>query len=458
VIPLWKLPALRSDALNFVTHLRDTYGDIAYIRSHLFNAALLSNPEWIRQVLVTDARRFEKSYGLKRLRKVLGDGLLTSEGDFHRRQRRMLQPAFHKNPMRQYAAPMIDYALQTRARWQDGEELRIDLEMMRLTLAIVGKTLFDSDVEGDADEVGVALGDLFEAFPRLLMPFAEALLRVPTRGNRRVLRVRRIIDETIYRVIDERRARPEQADDLMSMLLSAQDEDDGSGMSAKQARDEALTLFLAGHETTALALSWAFYLLARHPEVQTRLFAEVDAVLGPRDATFDDFERLPYTYKVIKETLRLYPPAAVLGRQALEDCRFGPYTVPGGRSMVFFSPYAMQRDPRYYDEPERFSPERWTPEFEAALPKFAYFPFGGGPRICIGEGFAWLEAVLALATLSQHWALESVGRAEVTPKFSVTLRPEGGIVMRARRRTAVASVPAPSGTVHAPGCPFHSSA
>lgn len=460
VMPIWELPEIRRNALNFVQDLRDNYGDIAYVRSQLFDLALISNPEWIRQVLVTDARRFEKSYGLKRLRKVLGNGLLTSEGDFHRRQRRMLQPAFHKNPLRQYAAPMIDYSLKARARWEDGAEVRIDQEMMRLTLAIVGRTLFDADVEGDAENVGVALTDLFEYFPRMLSPFSELLLRIPTPANRRALRARQVIDETIYRVIDERRKRPDQSDDLMSMLLSAQDEDDGSAMSAKQVRDEALTLFLAGHETTALALSWAFYLLSLNPETQAKLFAEVDSVLGGRDATFEDFDRLPYTYKVVKEAMRLYPPAAVIGRQALEDYHFGPYTVPGKRTMVFMSAYAMQRDPRYYEEPERFNPDRWTPEFEKELPRFAYFPFGGGPRICIGESFAWLEAVLVLATLSQQWALDFVPGQEIVARLSVTLRPVGGIRMRFRKRTDVpqsdaAPLPGPAVAAPASGCPFH---
>jgi cytochrome P450 len=418
--------------LALVKDLVDNYGYISRVTIGPVWFYYVQEPELIQKVLVTDHRKFIKGVGLQRAKLILGEGLLTSEGRFHRRQRRLVQPAFHREQLQAYGETMAECARQMRDRWEDGAEVDMAAEMMRVTLAIVGRTLFSADVEGEAEEIGVALKTIMSFFDRIASPWGEFLNRLPLPSTLRLQRALARIDQTILRMVNERRATGEDAGDLLSMLLMANTEEDGR-MSDQQIRDEAITLFLAGHETTANALAWTWYLLAQSPEAEAKLHAELDTVLAGRAPGPADLAALPYTRKVFKESMRLYPPAYIVGRQALEDYQLGPYIAPRG-SMVIVSQYLIQRDPRFYPDPDIFQPDRWTPEFEATLPKFAYFPFGGGPRMCIGKGFANMEGPLLLATLAQHWRASLVPGQDIALQPMITLRPKHGIRMLLHRR------------------------
>jgi cytochrome P450 len=410
------------------------HGDVVHFKLGPQDLFLLNNPDFIRDVLVTNNRNFVKSRGLEMAKKFLGESLLTSEGEFHRRQRRLAQPAFHRQRINAYAEVMIDHATRTRDRWNDGQTLDVWHEMMRLTLAIVGKTLFDADVEGEAPEIGRALTDVMQLFERMTNPLAAILDKLPLPSNVRWIKAKARLDETIYRIINERRASGEDRGDLLSMLMLAQDvEGDGSGMSDRQVRDEAMTLFVAGHETTANALTWTWYLLSQNPEVEAKLHREIDSVLEGRSPTAADVIRLPYTEMVLAESMRMYPPAWTLGRRVLSDYQIGQYVLPAG-SIVLMSPWVMHHDERFYPDHNRFDPERWTIEAREARPKFSYFPFGGGPRVCIGEQFAWMEGILLIATLAQQWKLKLAKDQRVEPRAMITLRPRYGMTMSVERR------------------------
>ena len=419
--------------LDFFTNLARTYGDISSYRMAGEQLFLVNEPRFIRDILVTHNRNFTKSRGLERSKRLLGQGLLTSEGAMHLRQRRLMQPAFHRDRIAGYGDLMVGYADRMRNAWDDGATLDVAREMNRLTLSIVGKTLFDVDVESQAAAVGDALTAVMESFWMMMLPFAEVLERLPVPKLRRARMARARLDAIIYRMIADRRASGRDHGDLLSMLLSAQDEDEGGGMTDQQVRDEAMTIFLAGHETTANALTWTWYLLSGAPDVEATLLAEVDRVLQGRLPTMGDLASLQYVERVVTESMRLYPPAWIVGRRAIAEYQLGDYVAPA-RSILVMSPYIMQRDPRFYADPERFDPDRWTPEFRAALPKFAYFPFGGGPRQCIGESFAWMELILLVATISQHWRLRLVPGHPVVPQPLITLRAKHGMRMTVERR------------------------
>ncbi|MFN2399198.1 MAG: cytochrome P450 [Gemmatimonadaceae bacterium] len=426
--------ALARDRLGFLRKLARDHGDIAHVRIGPGNLVLLNHPDLIRDVLVTHNRNFVKGRGLQRARKLLGDGLLTSEGERHLRQRRLAQPAFHRERITAYGAIMSEYAERAGARWSDSAVLDLATEMARLTLGIAGKTLFDSDVEEEASEIGEALTDALKLFSIAVLPFSELMDRLPLPWTIRFNRARARLDTIIYRIIAERRAHGGDRGDLLSMLMLARDgEGDGTGMTDEQIRDEVMTLLLAGHETTANALAWTWYLLARNPEQEARLHVELLQVLGGRAPTVEDVPRLAYTRMVLAESMRLYPPAWVVGYQALADQPLGDFVVPT-RSFVLMSPFIMHRDERYYPDPERFDPERWTPEAQQSRPRFGYFPFGGGPRQCIGEQFAWMEGIIIIATLAQRWRFHLAAGHVVEPKAIFTLRPRGGMPMRAERR------------------------
>jgi cytochrome P450 len=438
--PRRRVPALDAlrlgrDPLAFLTALRDQYGDIARVPLGTETLYLFSHPDLIRDVLITNHRNFHKGRGLERAKILLGDGLLTSEDEFHLRQRRLSQPAFHRQRVAAYGATMAAYAASRRDRWHAGDVIDAHKEMMAVTLAIVGKTLFDADVEDEAAEIGEALATTFEAFNfGFFLPFSQLLDRLPLPKTRRFRRGRARLDATIFRLIDERRRAPTDRGDLLSMLLTAQDtEGDGGVMTDLQLRDEAMTIFLAGHETTANALTWTWYLLSQHPDVEARLHAEIDSALGDRLATADDLATLPYTRMVLAESMRLYPPAWILGRRAIGPYEVSGYTIPA-RSIVITCPYVMHRDPRWFPEPDRFDPERFSPERQAERPKFAYFPFGGGPRVCIGEQFAWMEGVIVLATIAQRWRLRLVPGHPVAMQPIITLRPKFGMRMSVEPR------------------------
>jgi cytochrome P450 len=429
------LPEFRRDPAGFLEKMARQYGDVVYIplgRQHIY---CVSHPDAIRDVLVTHQNKFKKSRMLERARVLLGDGLLTSEGGHHRRQRRLVQPAFHRDRLAGYGAVMVDRAALVRDQWQSGQSFDVLQEMMRLTLAIVAQTLFSTEVDSEADEIGTALTEVFSLFEIILMPFSEILEKLPLPAVRRFKRARKRLDETIYRLIAERRASGVDAGDLLSMLLMArieEDEEGSGGMSDEQVRDEALTLFLAGHETTADALTWAWYLLSQNPEAEAAFHAELDRVLAARLPSFDDLPQLRYTEAVFAEALRLYPPAWGIGRRALEDYQVDDFAIPA-RSVVLLSPYVVHRDPRWFPEPLAFRPERWLAE-DSARPKFAYFPFGGGARVCIGERFAWMEGTLLLAVIGQRWRLRLEAGHRVETHARITLRPKFGMRMIAERR------------------------
>ena len=428
---------MRRDFFGFFRGLVDEYGDVVGFRMGKQPFIVVNHPDLIRDVLVTQQRNFAKGRALERARRLLGNGLLTSEGEFHLRQRRLAQPAFHRDRVAGYATSMIEFAGRWRDRWEDGTTVDMHKEMMRLTLAVVGKTLFDADVEAESHEIGDALTYVLDSFSVSMLPYAELLEKLPLPSTRKFARARSRLDETIYRMIDERRASGDDRGDLLSMLVQASDtEGDGSGMSNEQLRDEALTIFLAGHETTANAMTWTWYLLSQHPDVVARLHAEVDA-LGAEPVAADVM-RLPYTRQVIAESMRLYPPAYAIGRRALESCDIGAFTIPA-RTIVLTSPYLQHHDARWFPEPERFDPDRWTVERIAERPKFSYFPFGAGTRICIGEQFAWTEAILMLATLAQRWAPTLVPGHPVRLQPRITLRPKDGMRMILHKRALMTS-------------------
>ena len=419
--------------LPFMIESVEKYGDIVLFkvgneRVHLFN-----HPDLIRDVLVTNQKNFVKSRALVRAKRLLGEGLLTSEGEFHLRQRRLTQPAFHRDRVAAYGRSMVDYAVRASSRWVSAKSLDIHDEMMKLTLAIVAKTLFSTDVESEATEIGDALTVSFESFNVATLPFSEILEKLPLPYTRRFEAARARLDATIYRIIDERRASGRDEGDLLSMLLLAQDtEGDGGGMTNAQLRDEAMTIFLAGHETTANALSWTWYLLSKNPDVEARFHREVDA-LGDRSPQPEDLPSLPYTRMILAESMRLYPPAWAVGRRALNDFEANGYLIPA-RSMVLMSQYITHRDPRFYPDPERFDPERWRPEVAATRPKFSYFPFGGGTRICIGEQFAWMEGILILAAIGRRWRMQYLEDSPPELEPRITLRPKSPLRMRVERR------------------------
>jgi cytochrome P450 len=427
---------LGRDPLASVTNLARTYGDISHVVAGGEHLVLLNHPQLVKDVLVTHQRNFRKGRGLERARRLLGDGLLTSEGDTHLRQRRLIQPAFHKERIASYGSAMTEYADRVQGRWRDGASLNIAEEMMHLTLGVVGRTLFNADVEAQARHVGDALTSVLASFWTTMLPFPDLLERLPIPMMRRARAARAQLDAIIYGLIAERRRTPGDRGDLLSMLLMAQDEEQGGrGMSDTQVRDEAMTIFLAGHETTANALSWTWYLLANAPDVEARLHDEVDSVLAGRLPTVADLPRLRVVEQVVTEAMRLYPPAWIIGRRAVGEYGVGNYVLPP-RTIVLLSPYVLHRDARYFAEPDRFMPQRWTSEFRQALPPFAYFPFGGGARRCIGEAFAWMELVLVVASIAQRWRMRLVPGHPVVPQPVVTLRLKHGLRMTVESRRA----------------------
>ncbi len=428
-IPFRYLRTMQRDPIPFLSRAAAEYGDAVFFRVGPQQIFLFNHPDLIRELLITQHRSFHKSRALQRSKVIFGEGLLTSEEEVHKRQRRLVQPAFHRERIGRYAEVMIDRAAKLSERWRDGEVLDVHHEMMGLTLSVVAKTLFDADVDGEAGEIGEALTSLVDLFPALINPLSSLLRRLPLPQTMRFRKSIARLDRTVYAIIDERRKSGQDHGDLLSMLLLALDEEgDGSGMTDQQLRDEAMTLFLAGHETTANALAWTWYLLSRNPAALAEIHRELDAVLDGRLPAPDDYPRLPYTEMVVAESMRMYPPAWAVSRLALEDVMIGEWLVPRG-AVVVASQAVTHRDPRWWPDPDRFDPLRFTPQAKTSRPKLAYFPFGAGPRICIGEGFAWMEAVLIMATLAQRWRLELVSR-DVTPRASITLRPKGGITMR----------------------------
>ena len=411
-------------------HLTATYGKMAHYRVGPSDIVLVNEPEFIREILIVQAQSFVKERTQKRMKILLGEGLITSDGEVHRRQRRIAAPAFHRQRIQAYGSIMVERAAALREAWCEGVEIDVSTEMMRLSLEVVARTLFAQEVTEDILSINHEVNAIMKLYNFLIaLPRAEDYLHWPVPGLMRFRRARKRLDEVVYRMIAEHREAGVDRGDLLSMLLRARDdEQDHSGMSDEQVRDEVLTIFLAGYETVANALSWTWMLLGQNPDAEVTLHEELDRVLQGRLPTLDDLPELKYTEMVLAESMRLYPPAWAMGRQATRDVELGPYLLPKG-TYFFFSQYIIQRSAEHYPDPLRFDPERFAPENKAGRSKFVYFPFGAGGRQCIGESFAWMEATLVLAAIAQRWRLRLIPgqKLEVQPK--ITLRPKYGIRM-----------------------------
>jgi cytochrome P450 len=429
---LGSLAELQRDVLTLFMTLPNDYGDIVRFRLGPAVAHLIRRPDHVRHVLLDNYQNYNKDTpGFRVLRRILGQGLLTSEGAFWLRQRKIMQPAFHKQKIDHFASVMTDVAKDVIESWRDaattGRPLDMAEEFNRMTLRVVGRTLLGTEVGAEADAIGEAVTVVLEdANARLTqkIPIPDA---VPTAQNRRFRAARDLLDRIVFRLIRERRARPVEGD-LLGMLMAARDADTGEGMSDQQLRDEVMTIFLSGHETTAGALGWTFYLLSMYPAAARQLREEVSSVLGDRVPTAADLPALKYTSMVLHESMRLYPPAWMITRRAADRDTIGGYDIPAG-SFLFASPMVTQRHPEFWPNPEAFVPERCSAEALSRMPKFAYYPFGGGPRGCIGNGFAVMEAQLLTAMVAQRFELDLVGGHPIDFLPLVSLRPKHGIKM-----------------------------
>ena len=443
--------SLRSDPLRFLTRTARAYGDFVPFRIGGLRMLLVNDPEAIREVLVTKNDSFTKSPALRNAKVTLGEGLLTSEGDFHRRQRRLSQPAFHPQRVAAYGDVMVRYADEMVGCWSEGGTLDVHEQMMRVTLRVVAKTLFDAELPADIEEIGAAMDVLVKMFRRATNPFGPLLNRLPLPSNFRFLKALGLVHGIIDRFIAGHRAAGVDRGDLLSMLMAARDaggevtvdhaaEGPASGnsvpgerMTDKQLRDEIFTLFTAGHETTANALTFTWYLLGRHPQAEARVHQEVDRVLVGRVPTSADVDEFPYVRAVLSESMRLYPPAWIVTRQAKHDVDVAGRRVPAGQ-VIMVSQWVTHRDPRWWPEPDAFKPERWLDASQPDRPRYAYFPFGGGARSCIGEFFARMEATLIIAAVARHWRMTLVDPKEPALQPTITLRPRNPLRVVVRKR------------------------
>ncbi len=441
------------EPIRLFEYLHRTYGSIAYYRFMGTPIIFINDPEYIREILVTQAASFVKERTVRRMKILLGEGLITSDDPIHIRQRRIVAPAFHRQRIAAYADEIVASAQHHSARWKPSETIDISAAMMSLSLEIVARTLFNTEVTDDIrrinDEVNLIMGiyNFLVAFPRM-----ESFLHLPIPGIVKFRRSKARLDAVVDRLIAEHRTNTEDRGDLLSMLIASRDEDGTTGMSDDQIRDEVLTIFLAGYETTANALAWTWYLLSQNPDAEAKLHAELDTVLGVanevssrpkrsevegpaslpsthRLPTLSDYPNLRYTEQVFAESMRLYPPAWAMGRMSTQPVTLGPYRIPPG-AHFFMSQYMISRKPEFYPDPLRFDPDRFNPEAKAARPRFAYFPFGAGSRQCIGESFAWMEGVLAIATIASRWHMTYLDSTPPIPQAKITLRPRDPMMMR----------------------------
>jgi cytochrome P450 len=436
------------ETLQGISH---KYGDFSHFKLGRNHVYLINNPDYIEKVLVYDHRNFTKGKRLQLAKALLGEGLVTSEGDLHDKQRRIIQPIFHPKQIATYGKVITDYTVNLNQKWKDGDTVDILKEMMQLTLSIICKSVLNYDVESEAEDVGKALTTCRNYSKRLQSPLGHVLSKIPILPEvKGAKKAREKLDKLVYSVIKERRkgfeSNIESYNDLLTRLLQAQDStvenmtsaNDTSGsfsrMSDMQVRDEVMTIFIAGHETTANALTWTFYLLSQNPNVEKKLLDELGSVINSdKTPTVDDMPKLKFTEKVLRESMRLYPPVWTIGRSVNNEYTLGKYTIPAG-STILMSQYVMHHDPRYYNEPERFDPERWSSDTRSSLPRFSYFPFGGGIRACIGEPFAWMEGILVLSTIIKQWKMRLVRGQRVELDPAITLRPKYGMKMKLERR------------------------
>jgi cytochrome P450 len=468
--PTYKMPGklLRQfihDPINTLSTIARKYGDISYFKLGSERVYLINNPDYIEKVLIYDEHNFKKGKRLQTAKAILGEGLVTSEGEFHNHQRRLIQPIFHPKQIMIYSNIMIEYAVRMCNRWKGGTIVDISEEMMRLTLGIICKSVLNYDVESEAQEVGKALTTVRNYSKRLQSPIGHVLNKIPILpAPKRAREARKKLDSLVYGLITDRRQHEEsdnnrRYNDLLSRLMQAQESNtadhvshngvsststsptsgfDGK-MSDKQVRDEVMTIFIAGHETTSNALTWTFYLLSQYPNVEIKLHDEIELVLENRIPAADDIPKLRYTEMVLRESMRLYPPVWTMGRHVENDYSVGEYTIPAGSS-ILMSQYVMHHDPKYYEKPEEFNPDRWTDDFKTHLPRFSYFPFGGGMRGCIGEPFAWMEGVLIIATVAQEWSMRLVPSQRIKLDPAITLRSKYGMKMKLSQRSKYTSL------------------
>ena len=433
-IPLGHLFSFRRDSIGFLKKIAGEYGDIVHFKIGPIRIVLLNHPDLIKEVLTTQHRNFVKGRPLEMAKELLGEGLLTSEGDFHKRQSRLIQPAFHRNMIESYVPALTKCVTQLMNGWEENIKVDIKEEMTNMSIAIAGKTLFGSDTQQEAEEINQALDTATSLFGRIPLPFSEFLLKLPLPGTLRFNRAKARLDKTIYRMIDERRRNRVEKGDLLSLLIGSQDEESDEGrMSDQQVRDEAITLFLTAFDTTSTALTWTWYLLSQNPEAEAELHEELDRVLNGRLPMVHDIAQLKYTRMVFGESMRLYPPSYVIPRQAVEDFPINKYIVPGG-SIILLSPYLIHHDPRFHPNPEKFDPHAWDEHSHSLNSKYEYFPFSRGPRSCIGEPFAWMQGILVLATIAQFWHMKLVPGHPVELLPLINLRPKHGMMMTLHRR------------------------
>jgi cytochrome P450 len=435
--PRYRLPfgffvEARPDPLGYLRRVAHQFGDVVRVDAWPVRFHLAFHPDHIKYVLQENNRNYWKGDLIGKAKALIGDGLFTSEGDFWRRQRRIAQPSFHRERIARFAAIMAEATGRMLDRWharaQPQQPMDIMPELSALTLSVVGRALFGIDLTGEAADVGQAMLEALEFLTHRTMHLIDLPLTIPTPRNRRFRRARRDLDRVVFAIIAQRRSTGGAGEDLLSMLVEARDPESGEGMSDQQLRDEVMTFVLAGHETTAVTLAWVFHLLAQHPQEADELRDEAARVLGGRAPVLADLPHLVYTRRVVEETLRLYPPVPVVSRQSFQADQIGGYDIPAN-SGVMVSPYVTHRDPRFWDEPERFDPDRFAPERCTDRPRFAYLPFGGGPRLCIGNEFAMMEAQIILALVMQRFRLEAVPGHRVEPEVRVTLRPRNGVKM-----------------------------
>lgn len=446
IIPGKIIRQFARDPISTLTEIADEYGDISHFKLGRQHVYLINNPDYIERVLIYDHSNFKKGPRLQTAKRVVGEGLVTSEGEFHKKQRKLIQPLFLPKKISSYGAVMTDRAVDMIEQWKDGSIVNIHTELMKVTLSIICKSVMNYDMESkQAKDFANAFSISKKYSSRLQHPMGHVLDHVPILPKVvQATAARKTLDSIVYGLISERRnklrsQKDNTANDLLSRLIQVQDDDAGSIMTDKQLRDEIITILIAGHETTSNALTWTYYLLSQNPQVEKKVFEEVDSVLGgnSRDQyskpSIANLPELKYVEKVFREAMRMYPPVWSMGRFVEEDYTLGRYTIPKGSSLLF-SQYVMHHNSKYYDNPETFDPDRWTEKFKMHLPRFSYFPFGGGIRGCIGEPFAWQEGILLIATISRYWSMRLAQNERVKLQPGITLNPKNGIKMKLKAR------------------------